>query len=247
MSLLAISTAGAILIGVASGLAVLVAGLATMAALRRPRRRRREVDIPRGMQPGPSDADLEKPILETLQVWGLAMVVLLALWLPVVWLQEPQTNADDLRAAQATSVERGHLITLPGGEENPLGFNCERCHGPGLRGGLNVFNETIVQVPDLTNVCGGGAFGHPLIEGLQDVVDVIAEGRPGTDMPSWSVRFAGAMNDQQITDVVNYILSIQEVPDDQNICVNPAAAAEASPSPGAEDGASPTPAESPAP
>jgi hypothetical protein len=40
-------------------------------------------------------------------------------------------------------------------------------------------------------------------------------------MPSWSVRFAGAMDDQQINDLVNYILSIQDIPDAQNVCLNP--------------------------
>jgi hypothetical protein len=40
-------------------------------------------------------------------------------------------------------------------------------------------------------------------------------------MPSWSVRFAGAMDDQQIQDLVNYILSIQKEPKDKNLCINP--------------------------
>jgi len=50
----------------------------------------------------------------------------------------------------------------------------------------------------------------------------VAMGRTGTDMPSWSVRFAGAMDDQQINDLVNYVLSIQKEPLAKNICVNPA-------------------------
>jgi hypothetical protein len=28
-------------------------------------------------------------------------------------------------------------------------------------------------------------------------------------MPTWGVRYGGPMNDQQITDLVNYILTIQ--------------------------------------
>jgi cytochrome c2 len=38
-------------------------------------------------------------------------------------------------------------------------------------------------------------------------------------MPSWSVRFAGAMDDQQINDLVNYLLSIQKVPTKDNVCL----------------------------
>jgi len=111
------------------------------------------------------------------------------------------------------------------------------------------FNGTVVAVPNLQTVCGGAAFGHALIKGLQDVVNTIAQGRSGSDMPSWSVKFAGAMDDQQINDVVNYLISIQKVPKDQNVCTNPAAVspkpsatASASPSGG---GATPTPTASP--
>src|SRR6266536_1447194 len=39
--------------------------------------------------------------------------------------------------------------------------------------------------------------------------NTIQQGRPGTPMPTWGVRYGGAMNDQQITNLVNYILSIQ--------------------------------------
>jgi hypothetical protein len=42
-------------------------------------------------------------------------------------------------------------------------------------------------------------------------------------MPSWSVRFAGALDDQQIQDLVEYIVSIQDVPFKFNVCTNPKA------------------------
>ena len=245
--LAALSTGKAILLGVATGLVLAIAVLATIASLRRPRRPA-ELDIPSGMKPGPSDPDLEKPLLEKLQFWGTLLVVGMALGTAVVFFTEPKTNADDTRAMVAQSVLRGHLTTLPGNEENQLGFNCERCHGPNLHGGQNVFNQAVVVVPNLQTVCGGAAFGHPLIKSLDDVIATIAEGRDGTDMPSWSVRFKGAMDDQQIEDVVNYLLSIQsslgKVPNDQNVCLHPQTAA--SPSPSASAGAgSPSPSPSP--
>jgi hypothetical protein len=51
------------------------------------------------------------------------------------------------------------------------------------------------------------------------------QGRTGTDMPSWSVRFAGALDDQQIQDLVDYLVSINEkhVPFKENVCINPKA------------------------
>ena len=48
-------------------------------------------------------------------------------------------------------------------------------------------------------------------------------------MPSWSIRFEGALNDQQINDIVTYIVSIQnedEVPFGENVCTEPGGADE---------------------
>jgi hypothetical protein len=237
----AISTGKAILLGVAYALIVLIAWTATAASIRRPPVEAR-LDIPRGMRPGPSDPDLEKPILEKLILWAFLLVLFMALWVPTVWLREPKTNENDTRFILAESVERGHLTTMLGNEENQLGFNCERCHGPGLSGGENVFNGNLVPVPNLQTVCGGAATGHPLIKSIDDIVTTISQGRTGTDMPSWSVKYAGAMDDLQIQDLVNYILSIQKVPDDQNICLNPSAATTtASPSPSASASPSTSP------
>lgn len=221
MSILAaLTTSRAFLIGIGVGIGVLVAFAAVAAGIRRPRRRP-ELDIPRAMQPGPADPDLERPVLERLIAWGAVFVVFMAIWIPVVWYNEPTTNLNDTKSEMALSVERGHQTTLPGTLANPLGFNCARCHGQTLGGGQNVFNGNIVAVPNLQTVCGGPAYGHAQIHGIQDIVATISEGRSGSDMPSWSVRFAGAMDDQQIQDLVNYILSIQKEPKDKNLCINP--------------------------
>jgi cytochrome c len=217
----ALSAGRAILIGFAAGAAVVVLLFGFSAERRRRARPTPELDIPQSMRPGPSDPDLEKPLLERHIAVGALFVVIMAIWLPVVWVREPVTNRDDTKTILAESVERGRLTTMPGGEENQLGFNCERCHGPGLHGGQNFYNGGIVPVPDLTTVCGGEGYGHPLIKSLDDVINTIAQGREGTDMPSWSVRYAGAMNDLQIQDLINYILSIQREPASKNVCLNP--------------------------
>lgn len=230
--IVALSALQAILIGIVSGLVILIAGGAAMASLRRPRRTP-ELDIPKGMQPGPSDPDLEKPLLEKLIAWGALLVLFMAIWVPAVWLLEPDINAADTTTIVDESIERGRLTSLRGSEENQLGFDCERCHGPGLTGGQNVYNEMVVPVPNLQTVCERLT--------LQQVIDTISEGRPGTDMPSWSVRFAGAMHDQQINDLVNYILSIQTVPDEQNLCINPPQQAGGGPSPTPSPTSSPSP------
>jgi len=181
-------------------------------------------DIPPAMQPGPSDGDLEKSRLEKMQGWSLGFVVLFALLLPLVWLKEPANNKAQEDALLEQSIERGRQSVELFSEENQLGVGCVRCHGEGLTGGVNIYNGVRVNVPPLNTVCAGPNIPiHSSITNLNDLRQTIMRGRPGTDMPSWSVRFAGALDDQQIQDLVNYIVSIQdkdEVPDGKNVCIN---------------------------
>jgi hypothetical protein len=56
---------------------------------------------------------------------------------------------------------------------------------------------------------------------------VISEGR--NVMPSWSIRFEGALDDQQINDIVVYLvdLSSENVPFKDNVCINEEASTKA--------------------
>jgi mono/diheme cytochrome c family protein len=210
--------AGAIVFALLLG-AVFIGG-AAYAMYRRPARPGTP-DIPPAMKPGPSDPELERPRLERMQAWGIVLVAFLAIWMPVVWLAEPSANRTDIENQISTSIANGANSVQLGTQTNPAGFGCVRCHGSDLGGGFNLYNGQVVTVPNLQTVCGGPNFGHPLIHGLSDIINTIAQGRTGTDMPSWSVQFAGPLDDAQINDIVNYILSIQKVPAAKNLCLNP--------------------------
>jgi hypothetical protein len=201
---------------------VLFFGALALAARGRRLGRGDRPDIPPAMQPGPSDADLEKPRLEKLQGWGVALVLFFVVFVPLVWLREPSQNLDQSKQLIEDSIGRGALEVQLYSETNQSGIGCVRCHGdnPVLGGGHNLFNGVLITVPNLRTVCGGASFGHPLIHNVVDVRNTIMQGRPGTDMPSWSVRFAGALDDQQIQDIVEYLVSIQEVPFKDNVCTN---------------------------
>jgi mono/diheme cytochrome c family protein len=185
-------------------------------------------DIPRGMRPGPSDDDLETPLLQKLQGWGLLLVVFLVVWVPATWLFEPDRNLQQERALTTDSIRRGELGVELFSEENQTGIGCVRCHGPELEGSviLDTLQDPAVPIPtpNLTTVCGGPFTDHSFIYGLNDIYTTIEQGR--RLMPSWSIRYEGALNDQQINDIVNYIVSIQDeelVPFEQNVCLNPEA------------------------
>ena len=162
-------------------------------------------------------------------------------FVPLVWLREPDENLTQDRTLTTDAISRGYASVQLFSETNQAGIGCVRCHGsnPLIGGGENLYNGTVVQVPDLANVCGGPNTGHAAIRNLVDIKNTVMQGRPGTDMPSWSVRFQGALDDQQIQDILTFIVNYDShktlrvgsitvtnpapVPFKQNVCINPKA------------------------
>jgi Cytochrome c len=228
---LALSRAQGIVLVLGGAIFVIVAG-AVLLARRGTARRAAAPDIPQAMRPGPADADLETPLLLKLQGWGVLLVAFFVVWVPMTWVFEPDRNLSQERALLTDSIARGKAAVELYSEENQGGVGCVRCHGEGLHGSviLNTTTGTPIPTPNLTTVCGGPWTGHPAIHGLDDIYATIQQGRAGTPMPSWSIRYAGAMDDQQINDIVNYVVSIQDktqVTFNHNVCINPAAQAAA--------------------
>lgn len=186
-------------------------------------------DIPPAMRPGPSDPDLETPLLNKLQGWGVLLVVFFVIWIPLTWLREPSENLAQERALKTDAIERGKDGVQLFSEENQTGIGCVRCHGPELRGQVIQVGETTYPSANLTTVCSRLT--------VDEIRATIEQGRAVTlggeeilVMPSWSIRYAGALDDQQISDIIQYLIEINEktVPFEQNKCLNPEAASPAS-------------------
>ena len=209
------------------GIAIIALGallvLVSVGALAlRNRVRGRAAEIPAAMRPGPSDAALEAPLFHKLQGWGVLLLAFFVLWFPITWLLEPSTNMSQDQELIDLAHERGALAVEPFSEENQLGVGCVRCHGPELRGGVIQAGEGFAYPPNLTDICEGNLNGaHPAIASVDDIYQVIEEGRNA--MPSWSIRYAGALTDQQINDIVVYLIdmSSENVPFENNVCLNP--------------------------
>ena len=217
--MLALTQAQGIILVVGGGIFVLIAG---GVLVQRGRRSAERPDIPVAMRPGPSDADLETPLLNKLQGWGVLLVVFFVIWVPMTWLFEPDRNLSQEQALLTDSIARGSSDVQLFSEENQGGIGCVRCHGPELQGSRIIDTATglVRPTPNLTTVCGGPWTGHGLIFSLNDIYATIEQGRG--IMPSWSIRYAGALDDQQINDIVLYLvqLSSQNVPFEDNVCLN---------------------------
>jgi mono/diheme cytochrome c family protein len=228
-----------------AGLALIVVGAALIALLiavaaLRHRARGTRAGVPATMRPGPSDQGLETPLLLKLQGWGVVVVTFFVLWFPLMWLLEPGTNLNQEDALRTDAIARGAKAVQPYSEENGLGVGCVRCHGNGLGGGvINALDAegkpTLAYPPNLTTICDHSQ--HPAIYSVDDIFQVISQGRGA--MPSWSIRFAGALDDQQINDLVLYLVSLSEqtVPFENNVCINKEASdtALATPTPNPRD------------
>jgi mono/diheme cytochrome c family protein len=160
---------------------------------------------PPSRRPGPTDEALEGPLLEKYQVAGVALTVFLAVLLPFLYLREPVRQRAAAEKELSESVRLGHATF----EEF-----CARCHGPEGEGGVvkryitpgvEGAKPTDVAAPDLREIHSR----HPDDDVAAVAWEAIQRGRPPTPMPTWGVRYGGPMNDQQITDLVNYLLSIQ--------------------------------------
>jgi mono/diheme cytochrome c family protein len=215
--LAAINVTGVILIGL-SVLLLVVSGLSL--ALRN-RTRGRGPDIPATLRPGPSDAALETPLFNKLTGWGVLLIAFFVIWFPANWLLEPSRNLTQEDNLATVAVERGALATQLFSEENQLGVGCVRCHGPELRGGVILSGDEPAYPPNLTTICAGNLGGHAAIASPEDIYQVIEQGR-GV-MPSWSIKYDGALTDQQINDIVVYLISMSSevVPMEDNVCLNP--------------------------
>jgi mono/diheme cytochrome c family protein len=203
----------------------IVFALVSLGALMlRNRARGKGPEIPTAMRPGPSDAALETPLLQKLQGWGVVLVAFFVVWFPITWLAEPGKNLAQEEDLRTLASERGALAVENHSEENQLGVGCVRCHGPELRGAVIHAGEGFAYPPDLTTICRGNLEDeHPQIARVDDIYQVLNEGRNA--MPSWSIRYQGALTDQQINDIVFYLveLSSEVVPFEDNICLNPEA------------------------
>jgi mono/diheme cytochrome c family protein len=198
------SRATVLILLVASGILLLTALIIAITAARQ-KAAQAGPGAPPSRRPGPSDEALEGRLLENYQIAGVALTVFLAVLLPFLYLREPT------RMKAAAAKEQSESVRL--GKATFEEF-CARCHGDNAEGGVvkryvqpGVKNAKPRDwpAPNLHEI----ATRHPDEDVATVAWNTIQKGRPPTPMPTWGVRYGGPMNDQQITDLVNYLLSIQ--------------------------------------
>ena len=183
-----------------AGVLVWVAYLVTTST-----RRRRAEETPRNLQPWLTDDELENTRLTRVLSAAVVSAAVLAIVLPVYYVNESGRQAD---AAEAFAELYRHE-----GKEWFEKFECSACHGPAGGGGATEFIEprsglTVGWiVPSINDVF----FRYS----EEEVRFWIEFGRPGTPMPAQGLASGkGAMTVQEVDQVLAYLHQITLSQDD---------------------------------
>lgn len=171
-------------------------------------------DIPLAMRPYHSDEELETSGLERAMSWAVALAMFIAVFIPLYWVVEPARIEDKKDEFYEEDVSLGRAL---------YAANCTTCHGANAEGGSAPHPDPDVDAswpaPRLNNIAARYEDSNVVTDVKFFIEQTLQQGRPGTPMPAWGSAFAGPMNDQEISAITEYILSIQtgelEEPDAQ--------------------------------
>lgn len=184
-----------------------------------------EIEEAPNRRPYFNDESMEGLRLETAQKWLLALVALVAVALPAYWLREPfrQKGGGTDRGAKYfddQAVERGkrYFQASPGNPPTPREphYGCENCHGAKGIGGVTTY--TLSDPVNPSAPARQVQWNCPPLNTVllrfrpEEVKGIITYGRAGTPMPPWGVAGGGALNEQQVDDLVSYLQTIQLKP-----------------------------------
>jgi mono/diheme cytochrome c family protein len=167
-----------------------------------------EIELAPNRKPYYDDETLEGPRLERVQLFGVLLLALIVLILPLYWIFEPnrQAGAQDQKAA--TFVAWGSKLFATTAEG---GFNCAGCHGANGGGGSASYSVTDPNTGEVKAV----SWMAPALNTIfyrfdeSEVKFILVYGRPFSPMSPWGLAGGGPMNDQQIETLIAKLKSLQ--------------------------------------
>jgi mono/diheme cytochrome c family protein len=178
-----------------------------------------EVELAPNRKPYYDDEGLEGHRLDKSLLVCLWMLMIIAIALPLYWLVEPTRQAGAVVGFNKRSVQRGAgLFALTTDPSPGLHFGCAGCHGVKGVGGSASFvltNPAHPEIPPRQVSWSAPPLNSVTLRFTDDeVLQILTYGRAGTPMPPWGVKGGGAMDDQQLGDLIAYLHSIQLSPAD---------------------------------
>jgi len=176
-----------------------------------------EIELAPNRRPYFEDEDMEGRRLDSSLTWALLLLIITGVGLPLYWLNEPNRMSGAIVAFDEEAAGRGFHLWSTGpteGGHNIGNYGCESCHGPTGQGGAAKYvilpgedepdafpREVVWSAPPLDTVMR--RFSD------EEVVEIITYGRKNSPMPAWGVDGGGPLNEQQVTDLLAYIKTLQ--------------------------------------
>jgi mono/diheme cytochrome c family protein len=169
-----------------------------------------EIELAPNRKPYYDDEALETTVLNRTLRWALVLLVVIAVGLPLYWLNEPSRQSGAIEGFQSTFVARGEQLYVEGSQ-------CQNCHGPEGTGGQAPYTITDAEGAFVATVnWRAPALDTVLLRFTREEVEyIINYGRPFSPMPGWGASVnKGPLNEQQVTNLVDYLDSIQLTSDE---------------------------------
>jgi mono/diheme cytochrome c family protein len=169
-----------------------------------------EIELAPNRKPYYSDEELETTVLNRTLRWALVLLVVIAVALPLYWLSEPGRQSGAEENFQSTFVHRGEELYVTGSQ-------CQNCHGPEGTGGQATYTITDAEGGFVATVnWRAPALDTVLLRFTREEVEYIVNyGRPFSPMPGWGASVnKGPLSPQQVTNLVDYLESIQLTPEE---------------------------------
>lgn len=172
-----------------------------------------EIELAPNRKPYYDDEGLEGPRLTRALSTGLVLLAVVAVGLPLYWLNEPGRQTGAVEMFDRTFVNRGAALFAPTAEG---GYDCAGCHGAEGVGGVAAFTLTDADNRFVANVTWQApALNTVLLRySEEEVRDILVYGRPGTPMPAWGEAGGGPLTSQQLDELIAYMWSIQLTSDE---------------------------------
>jgi mono/diheme cytochrome c family protein len=168
-----------------------------------------EIELAPNRKPYFDDETLEGRRLERVQLYGVLLLAVIVIGLPLYWVLEPSRQAGAQKGVEEQFAGWGAELFAPTADG---GFNCAGCHG-GMKanGGVAPYTVTDQTTGEVKAVEWlAPALNTVLYRFSEDEVRyIITYGRPGSPMSAWGLDGGGPMNAQQIETLIAYLRSIQ--------------------------------------
>ncbi len=168
-----------------------------------------ELELAPNRKPYYDDETLEGRRLERVQLYGLLLLVVIVIGLPLYWVLEPDRQAGAREGLTSRLAGWGSELFETTAND---GFNCAGCHGGmNATGGSAPYTLTDPATGQVTSVTWmAPALNTVFYRYSEDEVRfILTYGRPGSPMPAWGLDGGGPMNAQQIDTLLEYLKTIQ--------------------------------------